>query len=90
MNILETDWPLTFQRDICLAIFDIFAQKLSDLSCSHEKPRSKSLFVNSVNVYYTQVKVSQKMEESMAIFAVNVSSSVHIQQKPGRVVIMQI
>ena len=57
----------------CPAIFDIFARKLSDLSCSHEKERSKRFFfVNSVNVYYAEVKVSQKMEESMAIFGVSV------------------
>ena len=72
----------------CLAIFDIFAQKLSDPSCSHEKACSKSLFVNSVNFYYAQVKVSKKMEELMALFAGHVS--LHIQQKPDRVVIRQI
>ena len=42
----------------------------------------KSLFVNSVKVYYNQTKVSQNMEESMTIFAGNVLSFSNIYKMP--------
>ena len=52
------------------------------LKRSHEKAPIKSLFVNSIKVYYDQTKVSQNMVESMTIFAGNVLSFNNIYKTP--------